>query len=48
MKAAEFLCSFHSGKDIEGAWEADLEYVNWQWWLAQTEDGAWEIVSWGY
>ena len=48
VKAAEFLCSFHSGKDIEGAWEADLEYVNWQWWLAQTEDGAWEIVSWGY
>ena len=26
----------------------DTEYTDYQWWLARTENGDWEIVSWGY
>ena len=30
------------------AWEPDTEYTDYQWWLALTEKGEWEIVSFGY
>lgn len=33
---------------VQGAWEPDQEYTDYQWWLARAEDGDWEIVSWGY
>jgi D-alanyl-D-alanine carboxypeptidase len=45
---AEFLMDFHTAPDAGGAWEQDLEYTDWQWWLARTEDGDWEIVTNGY
>lgn len=48
VKAAEFLCDFHSPVEQYGAWEADTEYTDYQWWLGLTEDGSWEIVTWGY
>ena len=44
----EFLSDFHSPKEGGGAWNADSEYTNWQWWLARTEGGAWELLTWGY
>ncbi len=44
----EFLSDFHTPKDASGAWEPDAEYKNWEWWLARTEDGEWELLSWGY
>ena len=43
-----FLSDFHSPVEGGGAWEPDYEYTDWQWWLARTEDGEWELVSWGY
>ena len=48
-QVAEFLSDFHSPVE-EGpyAWEIDMEYKHYQWWLARKNDGAWEIVSWGY
>ena len=48
-QAAELLTDFHS--PIEGgpsAWEPDTEYTDYQWWLARSEGGGWELVSWGY
>ena len=48
-QVAEFLSDFHSPVE-EGpyAWELDMEYRDYQWWLARSKDGGWEIVSWGY
>jgi D-alanyl-D-alanine carboxypeptidase len=31
-----------------GAWEADREYTDYQWWLARSADGGWDIVTFGY
>ena len=42
------LSDFRSPKNGGGAWEANMEYKNWQWWLARTDDGAWELMTWGY
>ena len=49
VQVAEFLSNFHSPVE-EGpyAWEIDMEYKDYQWWLGRLEDGRWEIVSWGY
>ena len=49
VHVAEFLSDFHSPVE-EGpyAWEIDMEYTDYQWWLGRLEDGRWEIVSWGY
>ena len=45
---AEFLTDFHSPVEAIGAWEPDQEYKDYQWWLARTDDGGWEVVDWGY
>lgn len=47
-QCAEFLMDFHSPVAGGGAWEADAEYTDYQWWLARTADGGWEILTWGY
>ncbi len=47
-RCAEFISDFHSPKESVGAWEPDTEYTNWQWWLGETTEGEWELVSWGY
>ena len=49
VQVAEFLSDFHSPLE-EGpyAWELDMEYKDYQWWLARIKGGGWEIVSWGY
>ncbi len=47
-KIAEFLMDFHSPKDnTDKSLESDHDYKDYEWWLAQTEDG-WEVVSNGY
>ena len=44
----EFLTDFHTPNDAAGAWEPDHEYKDWQWWLARTENGEWELLTFGY
>lgn len=44
----EFLSDFHSPVEGGGSWEADTEYNDWNWWLARTEGGNWELLTWGY
>ena len=49
MQVAEFLSNFHSPvEDGDYAWNQDMEYTDYQWWLGHLEDGRWEIASWGY
>lgn len=48
IAVAEFFTNFHSPAEESGAWEPDQEYEDWQWWLAKTKDGSWDIVTWGY
>ena len=45
---AEFLTDFHSPTEQSGAWEADTEYRDYQWWLARSADGGWDVLTWGY
>ena len=44
----EFLSDFHSPKRDSGAWNADFEYTDWQWWLARRPGGEWVLLTWGY
>lgn len=49
VQVAVFLSSFHSPvEDGDYAWNQDMEYTDYQWWLGRLEDGRWEIASWGY
>ncbi len=43
-----FLSDFHSPVEGGGAWEPDMEYKDWQWWLARPEGGKWDLLTWGY
>lgn len=43
-----FKSDFHSPKNGGGAWNADQEYTDWQWWLARSEGGEWKLMTWGY
>ena len=43
-----FKSDFHSPKTGGGAWNADDEYTDWQWWLARTDGGQWKLMTWGY
>lgn len=42
-----FKSSFRSPKNGGGAWEANEEYT-WSWWLARSEGGEWNLMTWGY
>ena len=43
-----FKSDFHSPKNGGGAWNADAEYTDWQWWLARADGGEWRLLTWGY
>ncbi len=43
-----FKSNFHSPKNGGGAWNADEEYTDWQWWLARSDSGQWKLMTWGY
>ncbi len=47
VQVAEFLTDFHTAAEDSGALEPDTEYTDYQWWLARTEDGGWQLLSWG-
>lgn len=50
-EAIVFKSEFHSpsGQDAEGtAWEPDTDYAGWEWHLARTGNGPWQLLTWGY
>lgn len=42
----EFLTNFHSPAENSGGLDPDAEYIDYQWWLARTGGGDWELVTW--
>ena len=48
VQCVQFLTDFHSPTEGVGAWNPDTEYTDYQWWLARTEGGDWELLTWGY
>lgn len=47
----EFVSDFHVGADIDQTvltLEPDTDYTDYQWWLARTEGGDWQLMSSGY
>ena len=47
-QVAEFLMDFHTPEDVgELTFNANFDYKDFQWWLARTDDGGWEIVTFG-
>ncbi|MBQ6540819.1 MAG: M15 family metallopeptidase [Oscillospiraceae bacterium] len=47
-ETAKLLMDFHSSDNDEQGLNSNFDYKDYEWWLARTEDGDWEIVSWGY
>ena len=48
-QVAEFLMDFSTPENLEGLTLApDCDYTDYQWWLARTADGGWNIVTFGY
>ena len=45
VQAVLFLMDFRTGSDVPDELEPDKEYTGYQWWLARTEGGDWEIVD---
>ena len=43
-----FTSEFHSPRKNSGAFNTDEEYYGWQWWLARTDGGQWQIMTCGY
>ena len=43
-----FIGNFRSPVEAYGAWEANLEYENYQWWLGRSADSGWDLFSTGY
>ncbi len=48
VQVAEFLCDFHTPADGDIVLEPDQEYTDYEWWLARTEEGGWQLLTWGY
>ncbi len=47
----EFFSDFYVSKDAQKyglTLNPDSEYKDWQWWLARTDKGEWELLTWGY
>ena len=48
-QVAEFLMDFHTSDNTEeSGLNPNFDYADYQWWLARTADGGWEIVDFGY
>ena len=44
-----FESSFKSANSRHsGGFNPDSKYTDWQWYLAKTDDGEWELLTWGY
>ena len=47
VQCIEFVFGFRSGSESNGFYEPDTDYTDYQWWLARTLGGNWELLSWG-
>ena len=44
----EFLANIRTAEDFQGSLEPNTDYYDYQFWLARTEGGEWELITWGY
>ena len=47
VQCIEFVSGFRSGSESNGFFQPDTDYTDYQWWLARTLGGEWELLSWG-
>ena len=47
VQCIEFVSGFRSGSESNGFYAPDTDYTDYQWWLARTLGGDWELLSWG-
>lgn len=48
VKVAEFLTDFHVSDNSKTTFNPGQDYTDYQWWLGYTEDGSWQLLTWGY
>ena len=44
----EFFSDFYVGKKTNTTFNPNSNYKDWQWWLARSEGGNWQLVTFGY
>lgn len=48
-QCAVFKSDFLTGNSAESdGFNSNNDYTDWQWYLAKTENGEWELLTWGY
>ena len=48
IQCIEFFSDFYVGKKTNTTFNPDSNYKDWQWWLARSEGGNWQLVTFGY
>lgn len=50
VQCVEFFSDFYVSRRAEKftTFNPDSEYKNWQWWLARTKGGDWQLLTFGY
>ncbi len=47
-QVVKMLTNFHTSKERTVVLTPDTEYEDYEWWLARTDDGGWQLLTWGY
>ena len=48
VQCIEFFSDFYVSPKTNTTFNPDSEYKNWQWWLARSDGGKWQLVTFGY
>jgi D-alanyl-D-alanine carboxypeptidase len=48
VQVVEFLSDFDGPEAGSEVWEPGEKVKDYEWWLARTENGGWQLVTWGY
>lgn len=48
VQVAKFTSDFHVAPGEAVVFEPDTDYMDYEWWLARTADGGWQLLTFGY